>query len=117
MVRCPDCDGSLTGSRTVLSCHSCGRDFASPDGTYLSLIPADRFSEETKFVDEAFHADGRDKMVSPPLLTAGVKNAMLGRYLDMGPSDRVSDLGSRLGHSLVTSLIGEGGGRASKSAN
>ena len=107
IVRCPDCDGTLTGSRAGLSCHSCGRDFASPDGTYLSLGPADRFSEETKFVDEAFHIDGRDEMVSPPLLTAGVKNAMLQRYLDMGPSDRVLDLGCGNGRFLMWQLDSE----------
>ena len=107
IVRCPDCEGSLTGSRAVLSCQSCGRDFASPDGTYLSLNPADRFAEKTKFVDEAFHIDGRDEMVSPPLLTAGVKNSMLQRYLDIGPSDRVLDLGCGNGRFLVWQLDSE----------
>ena len=101
IVRCPDCEGSLTGSRAVLSCHGCGRDFASPDGTYLSLNTADRFAETTKFVDEAFHADGRDEMVSPPLLTAGVKNTMLRRYLEMAASDRVLDLGCGNGRFLM----------------
>jgi SAM-dependent methyltransferase len=104
IVHYPDCDSSLTGSRAVLSCQSCGRDFASPDGTYLSLNSVDRFSETTKFVDEAFHLDGTDEMVSPALLTAGVKNAMLRRYLDMGPSDRVLDLGCGNGRFLVWAL-------------
>ena len=104
IVRCPDCDGSLTGSRAVLTCHSCGRAFASPDGTYLSLNTADRFAETTMFVDEAFHIDGRMEMVSPPLLTAGVKNTMLRRYLDMAPSDRVLDLGCGNGRFLMWQL-------------
>ena len=43
-------------------------------------------------------------MVSPPLLTAGVKNTMLRLYLDIEPSDRVLDLGCGNGRFLVWGL-------------
>ena len=44
---------------------------------------------------------GRDEIVSPPLLTAGVKNAMLRSFLQIGSADRVVDLGCGNGRFLV----------------
>ena len=104
IVRCPDCGGGLTGNRTAVSCQHCERDFKSPGGSFLLLNPAESFEETTKFLDEAFHIDGRDEVVSPPLLTAGVKNSMLRRFLSMEASDTVLDLGCGNGRFLVWGL-------------
>ena len=68
------------------------------------LRPAGAFSETTKFLDESFHSDGRDETVSPPLLSAAVRNSMLRRFLDMRPGDVVLDLGCGSGRFCVWSL-------------
>ena len=68
------------------------------------LRPSDAFSETTKFLDESFHSDGRDETVSPPLLSAAVRNTMLRRFLDMRPDDVVLDLGCGSGRFCVWSL-------------
>ena len=62
----------------ALRCRGCGRVFESADPDYLVLKPRNAFDETTKFLEESFHADGRDETVSPPLLSAGVRNTMLG---------------------------------------
>ena len=64
---------------------------------------SDAFSETTKFLDESFHSDGRDETVSPPLLSAAVRNTMLRRFLDMRPGDVVLDLGCGSGRFCVWS--------------
>jgi ubiquinone/menaquinone biosynthesis C-methylase UbiE len=77
-------------------------DKASAD--FLDLRPQVAFDETTKFLDEGFHADGRDERVSPPLLSAAVRNSMLRRFLDMRPGDVVLDLGCGSGRFCVWSL-------------
>jgi SAM-dependent methyltransferase len=77
-------------------------DMAGPD--YLILKPKESFNETTKFLEETFHADGRDETVSPPLLSAGVRNTMLRRFLAMRPDDVVLDLGCGSGRFCVWSL-------------
>ena len=67
------------------------------------LRPADTFTETTKFLEESFHADGRDETVSPPLLSAAVRNSMLRKYLGMQPGDVVLDLGCGSGRFCVWS--------------
>ena len=55
----------------------------------------------TKYVDEALHADARHETVSPPLLSAAVRNDMLRAFLKPTPPDRVIDLGCGSGRALV----------------
>ncbi|MEO5742695.1 MAG: methyltransferase domain-containing protein [Vicinamibacterales bacterium] len=68
------------------------------------LRPSGAFDETTKFLDESFHSDGRDETVSPPLLSAAVRNTMLRRFLDMRPDDIVLDLGCGSGRFCVWSV-------------
>ena len=59
------------------------------------------FTEQTKYLDEALHADARHAHVSPPLLGAGVRHRMLQRLLQPVQGDLVVDLGCGSGQSLV----------------
>src|ERR1700752_3599917 len=104
LVRCPDCRASLArgaGQNAVVVCQGCGRSYEAPGGTYLDLRPADQFEEQTKYLDEALHADARHERVSPPLLGSKIRNDMLRRFLEPGPADLVVDLGCGSGRALV----------------
>ncbi len=102
LVRCPSCRVELTrGSDAAMACQRCGHQYSSVGVDYLDLRPATSFADVTKYVDEAFHADGRHEHVSPPLLSAGIRNDMLRRFLRIGGSDRVVDLGCGSGRVLV----------------
>ena len=59
------------------------------------------FAEQTKYLDDALHADHRHETVSPPLLQAGVRQRMLRRFLRPAPGDLIVDLGCGSGRSLV----------------
>jgi SAM-dependent methyltransferase len=59
------------------------------------------FREQTRYLDEALHADARHASVSPPLLGAGVRQRMLTRMLRPSPGDLVVDLGCGPGQALV----------------
>jgi SAM-dependent methyltransferase len=101
IVRCADCGGALssaTGAERV--CAGCGRRYGVV-GRYLDLRPSASFAEQTKYLDEALHADARHERVSPPLLGAGVRQHMLERFLRLAPGDSVVDLGCGSGRMLV----------------
>jgi ubiquinone/menaquinone biosynthesis C-methylase UbiE len=104
IVRCPDCRGRLEGHPPTLQCSACGRSFPEGTSDFLVLRPGGAFSETTKFLDESFHSDGRDETVSPPLLSAAVRNSMLRKFLAMQPGDTVLDLGCGSGRFCVWSL-------------
>lgn len=100
LVRCPDCRGTLVDGADALSCSSCGRRCARGPG-YLDLRPSTTFTEQTKYLDEALHADARHETVSPALLQAGVRQWMLRRFLKPSPGDVIVDLGCGSGRSIV----------------
>jgi SAM-dependent methyltransferase len=99
LVRCPDCQGLL--SAADLTCQGCGRIYTAPDREYLDLRPADRFVEQTKYLDEALHADARHERVSPPLLGSKIRNDMLRKFLRPSRADLVVDLGCGSGRALM----------------
>jgi SAM-dependent methyltransferase len=104
LVRCPECHGDLseaaaTGERRLV-CARCGRSYRRDDD-FLDLRPEVQFSEQTKYLDEALHADARHERVSPPLLGSKIRNDMLRSFLAPSPSDRVVDLGCGSGRALL----------------
>ncbi len=100
LARCPDCRSRLGGRDGAVRCESCGREFARADG-YLDLRPREAFTEQTKYLDASLHADARHESVSPPLLSAAVRNDMLRSFLAAEAADRVVDLGCGSGRVLV----------------
>ena len=101
IARCPDCGGRLAGADDqAAACQACGRSFARAAG-YLDLRPNTAFDEQTRYLDEALHADARHERVSPPLLASGVRHDMLRKFLQPGPGDLVIDLGCGSGRTLV----------------
>ena len=104
IVRCPDCHGQLKGEPGRLECEACARRFTEGTADYLVLRPSSAYDETTKFVEDSFHADGRDESVSPPLLSAAVRNNMLRGFLRPGPGDVVLDLGCGSGRFAVWNL-------------
>ncbi|HEX5069088.1 MAG TPA: methyltransferase domain-containing protein [Vicinamibacterales bacterium] len=81
-------------------CAGCGRVFATHAG-YLDLRPLTAFQEQTKYLDEALHADARHESIAPPLLGSKVRYDMLRRFLKPGRGDRIIDLGCGSGRTLA----------------
>jgi SAM-dependent methyltransferase len=107
IVRCPDCQGELAadehahGGSTDLMCQGCGRRYPRGENAFLDLRASASFTENTKYLDQALHADARHETVSPPLLSAAIRNDMLRAFLAPGRADRVVDLGCGSGRALV----------------
>jgi SAM-dependent methyltransferase len=99
LVRCPECRGALAFD--TLTCQGCGRQYQAPDGAYLDLRPAAQFAEQTKYLDEALHADARHERVSPPLLGSRIRNDKLREFLRPSPGDLIVDLGCGSGRALI----------------
>jgi SAM-dependent methyltransferase len=100
LVRCPDCHAELGGEPDRLTCTQCGHTFGGSHD-YLDLRPHVTFEEQTKYLDEALHADARHERVSPPFLGSKIRNDMLRAFLAPSPSDRVVDLGCGSGRALL----------------
>jgi SAM-dependent methyltransferase len=85
----------------TLVCARCGEVYLQHTREFVDLRPPTAFAEQTKYLDEALHADARHETVSPPLLQAGVRQRQLRRFLRLQPNDRVIDLGCGSGRSLL----------------
>jgi SAM-dependent methyltransferase len=59
------------------------------------------FEEQTKYLDEALHADARHERVSEPLLGSRIRNGMLRSFLAPKPGDLVADLGCGSGRAIL----------------
>jgi len=101
LVRCPECHARVVVRGAVPVCEGCGREYRLAGSDYLDLRPAEAFSEQTKYLDEALHADARHERVSPPLLGSRIRNDMLRAFLSPGASDLVVDLGCGSGRALL----------------
>ena len=100
LVRCPDCLGALSLTAGTATCQQCGRTFDAGAG-FLDLRPRTAFEEQTKYLDEALHADARHESIAPPLLGSRIRNDMLRAFLKPGAGDRVLDLGCGSGRTLA----------------
>jgi SAM-dependent methyltransferase len=85
----------------MLVCTKCGERYVQQSRDFVDLRPPMAFAEQTKYLDEALHADARHETVSPPLLQAGIRQRQLRRFLQLRPGDRVIDLGCGSGRSLL----------------
>lgn len=100
IVECPDCRGRIAPAPGGACCAGCRRVFDTSRG-YLDLRPSAAFAEQTKYLDEALHADARHEAIAPPLLGSRIRNDMLRRFLDLAPGDRVIDLGCGNGRAIA----------------
>ena len=101
LVRCPACHAELDGDAAVLTCRRCGARYEASSRDFLDLRPREEFREQTKYLDEALHADARYERVSPPFLGSKIRNDMLRAFLAPSPSDLVVDLGCGSGRALL----------------
>jgi SAM-dependent methyltransferase len=101
LVRCPACHAGLDRDDAALVCRRCGTRYALASVDYLDLRPREQFREQTKYLDEALHADARYERVSPPFLGSKIRNDMLRAFLAPSPADRVVDLGCGSGRALL----------------
>ena len=101
LVRCPACRGTLEGAGALLACRQCGARYPQSTDAWFDLRPTVGYEEQTKYLDEALHADARHETVSPPLLQSGVRQRQLRRFLALGSADRVIDLGCGSGRSIL----------------
>ena len=81
-------------------CDGCGRRYEST-GDYLDMRPLEMHAEQTRYLDEALHADARHERVSPPLLGSRIRNDMLRAFLAPAPGELVVDLGCGSGRALL----------------
>ncbi len=103
VVRCPDCRGQLGAAppNREWVCPGCERRFRGDPAGFLDLRPSVAYTEQTKYLDDSLHADARHETVSPPLLSAGLRNDMLRSFLGPSATDTVIDLGCGSGRSLI----------------
>lgn len=118
IVRCADCRGTLAretpiggrvhrapqnadrGNTRALKCTGCGRQYENPPD-YLDIRPLETYAEQTKYLDDALHADARHERVSPPLLGSRVRNGMLRRFLAPKRGELIADLGCGSGRAVL----------------
>jgi SAM-dependent methyltransferase len=101
LVRCPECHAALSRDGALITCSGCGRQYRAAANDFLDLRPSVEYAEQTKYLDEALHADARHERVSPPLLGSRIRNDMLRSFLAPTAGDRVVDLGCGSGRALL----------------
>jgi SAM-dependent methyltransferase len=101
LLQCPDCGKRISQTESGYVCEGCHRVFAGDDHAFIDLRPKITYTEQTKYLDEALHGDARHETVSPPLLSAAIRNDMLRAFLRPEPHDSIVDLGCGSGRTLV----------------
>lgn len=102
LVRCPACGATLhDADGRAVACAACGARYPQTSDDYLDLRPLQEYREQTRYLDDALHADARHERLSPPLLGAKIRNDMLRRFLQPSPQDRIVDLGCGSGRTLL----------------
>jgi SAM-dependent methyltransferase len=91
----------MSGDAAILTCQRCGTRYEGASRDFLDLRPHETFAEQTKYLDEALHADARYERVSPPFLGSKIRNDMLRAFLAPSPADLVVDLGCGSGRALL----------------
>ena len=99
LVRCPDCGQALERRRRASAACGCGRRILGR-GLPRSQAQA-AFTEQTRYLDEALHADARHEAIAPPVLGSKIRNDMLRMFLDPTPADRIVDLGCGSGRAMA----------------
>jgi len=99
-LRCPECRGHVRDTGSSVACEACGRQYTR-EAHYVDLRPEAEYRDNTKYLDPELHADARHERVSPPLLSAAIRNDMLRTMLAPRAGDRVVDLGCGSGRALV----------------
>src|SRR5262249_52708993 len=92
---------TLSGDPASLVCAACGARYDGSPRDFLDLRPREAFREQTKYLDEALHADARHGWVSPPLLGSKIRNDMLRSFLAPAAGELVVDLGCGSGRALL----------------
>lgn len=96
-----DCGGpdklALSRAEGALRCPCCGAAYPlHPAEGYVDLAPRAAVGELTRYADHEFH-ERLAVVDAPPLLSAGVKAAMMRSLLEPVPGERVLDLGCGAG--------------------
>lgn len=92
MLRCPTDHSHLAQGDGALVCTQCGEKYPLRDG-YVEVLPREEFERTTRYTDAAGEAVLDYREIGPPLLSAKIKNDSLNDFLNLGPGDRVLDLG------------------------
>lgn len=101
VAECPDCRHRIAASDGGARCAGCGRQFDTAHGV-LDLRPSVHCTpSRTRYLDHALHADARHEAIAPPLLGSRIRNNMLRAFLQLGPADRVIDLGCGNGRAIA----------------
>jgi SAM-dependent methyltransferase len=79
-----------------LACPCCGASYAIHPEGYLDLVPRAAVGALTQYADHEFH-ERLEVVDAPPLLSAGIKAAVMRQMLDWRSGDRVLDLGCGAG--------------------
>ena len=57
IVRCPECHAPLSRDGDRITCSGCSRSYRASGSDFLDLRPSVEYAEQTKYLDEALHAE------------------------------------------------------------
>lgn len=92
LLCCPTDHAALEWRAEGLRCTRCGTHYALREG-YVELMPRMAFEHTTRYVTDEGGQLLDYRKISPPLLSAQVKNKLLNRFLQFQKDDVALDLG------------------------